>query len=234
MTTTEQSTTASRYLANQLADAERVEYEALLTQSAAALAELEATARLKVGLASLRDKHEVPGLLAPPLHPIWKYLLPLAACVTALYIGTSLWSGNHSRAASLISASVNSLVDDFGHVLPVAATTAMYHRRGGTADAVIELPASRGILEWRVAPPPNFRSHHFDVVLERMHDDDSLDFVGRSDGLPADCSGVVEWFADSSRLVPWRYRLTVAQHVRWGQPEKPETFLINVRVGAKK
>ncbi len=43
-------TIVNRYLAGQLDDAERVVFEAELARNPAALAELEATARLKVGL----------------------------------------------------------------------------------------------------------------------------------------------------------------------------------------
>jgi hypothetical protein len=233
MSINEKSTAASRYLANQLTDAERADYEALLTQSAAALAELEATARLKVGLEKLREKQEVPGLLRPAGHPRWTYLLPLAAGVAALGIGTALWQANHAGSVPLLNASLDSLVDNPGHALPIVATTAIYRKRAGASDVVIEVPASRGILEWRWTPHPSAASHHYDAVLMQIREDETLATVGAVDGLSPDDSGVVKWYADTSRLVPGRYKLTLTEQVQRGQPPRPETFLINVRMGAK-
>jgi len=52
-------TRASRYLADQLSDAECAEYEARFTEDPDAVAELEATARLKIGLERLRRNGEL-------------------------------------------------------------------------------------------------------------------------------------------------------------------------------
>ena len=227
----EKSTTASRYLANQLTDAERAEYEALLTQSVAALAELEATARLKVGLEKLREKQEIPDLLARRTHSGWTYLLPLAAGVAALCIGLALWQTNRAGSVVLFKASTVSLVDPSGHALPIVAIAGIYHKRAGAADAVIELPASRGVLEWRWKAPSGAASHRYDAVLLQIHEDDTVGTVSAIEGLSPDDNGVVKWYADTSRLAPGRYKLRLTEQVQRGQTARPDTFLINVRVG---
>ena len=58
-------TIASRYLAGQLTDAERAAYEAELEKDSKALRELEATARLKVGLERLRETGQLDDMLRP-------------------------------------------------------------------------------------------------------------------------------------------------------------------------
>mgnify|MGYP003577986533 CR=1 FL=1 len=53
---------ASRYLAGQLSPAELQAYEQHLLENPDAVRELEATARMKVGLASLRDSGKLEKL----------------------------------------------------------------------------------------------------------------------------------------------------------------------------
>src|SRR5262249_37968305 len=57
-------TRASRYLADQLSEAECAEYEARITEDPDTVAELEATARLKIGLQRLRRSGELSALIA--------------------------------------------------------------------------------------------------------------------------------------------------------------------------
>ena len=57
-------TRAGRYLAGQLPEAESAAYEAHFATDPEALAELEATARLKIGLQRLRSSGELSELLA--------------------------------------------------------------------------------------------------------------------------------------------------------------------------
>ena len=86
-------TRASRYLADQLTDAECAEYEARFVEDPDAVAELEATARLKIGLQRLRSNGElselIAGTAAPQPNRTW--MLAMAAGIAAVVIGVSLW-----------------------------------------------------------------------------------------------------------------------------------------------
>src|SRR5689334_15311794 len=86
-------TKASRYLADQLSEAECAEYEARFTHDPDAIAELEATARLKIGLQRLRRSGELSELIAAgsPAGPTRTWMLAMAASVVAVVIGVSLW-----------------------------------------------------------------------------------------------------------------------------------------------
>src|SRR3984885_1843085 len=86
-------TRASRYLADQLTDAECAEYEARFVEDPDAVAELEATARLKIGLQRLRRNGELGELIAGTAapHPTRTWMLAMAASIVAVVIGVSLW-----------------------------------------------------------------------------------------------------------------------------------------------
>jgi hypothetical protein len=226
-------TLPSRYLANQLTEAERIEYEALLSRSVESLAELEATARLKVGLKKLADEGELPALQQDAPRARRSYLLPLAASVAAIYVGVALWRSIGPPTIPLFSASAGSFLGRDGHTLPLVAATEIFRRRSGAADASIELSDSRGILEWHWAAPQGATPERYDVVLTTS-DGKPPQVVGEIKGLRADENGVVRWYVDSAGLVTDSYKLKISEESSTAQPGKAETFSIRVRLGPKK
>ncbi len=228
------ATLGSRYLANQLTRAERAEYEALLTRSVEALAELEATARLKVGLEKLSEERELPAVQQGTSHTRWSFLLSLAAGVAAICVGVALWHSNSAPPAHLFSTSTSSFLDRNGHPLPLIATTEIFRRRSQTADAIIELTDSRGILEWHWTSPQGATHDRYDVVLTKTGEGAAPQVAGDVRNLQADENGVVKWYVDSAGLVSGSYKLKLSEQTSTGAPGKAETFLIRVRTGSKK
>ena len=227
-------TTASRYLANQLSERERAEYEARLTQSTSALAELEAVARLKVGLAKLAEEGELPALQARAAGASWPRLLAVAAAIAAVFLGVLWWHPRGSLSPPLLSVSASSIHDPAGHTLPLVATTLIFHRRADTADASIDLPGSPGILEWRWASSGGAAHNRYDVVLTKTGEATGAERAEQLTGLDADENGVVKWYVDSAGLAPGLYKLTLSEHGAAGQPTRTESFLIRVRVNSNK
>ena len=81
---------AARYLAEQLDEAEREAFEAYYLQHPDVLRDMEAAARLKTGLAQLRDAGELVQLLKPqPWYRDQRYLA--AAAVAAIAVGVGLY-----------------------------------------------------------------------------------------------------------------------------------------------
>ena len=230
MSASQPATTASRYLANQLTAAERAQYETLLTRDVAALAELEATARLKVGLEKLSEKRELPTLLQPSARARWAYALPLAAGVAAVCVGLALWYPNGQVSAPVLRVSASSLLERDGHALPILGSTVIFRRRAATADAVIELPDTHGILEWRWTPAQGAAAAHYDALLMRTRKGGAPEVVGEIAELEADAAGVVKWYVDTAALVSGQYKLKLTGHVPQVAPATPETFLISVRM----
>jgi len=227
-------TRASRYLADQLSEAECAAYEARFVEDPDAVAELEATARLKIGLERLRRNGELSELVAGTgsLQPSGTWMLAMAASIVAVVIGVSLWFP-HSNGAStpVLASAVSAFRDRSGHPLSVLATAPLFRTRAERYDAVIDLPPSRGAIKLRVLPSAPADSAHYQASLARIGDDDSAARIVTIDDLkPSAEDGFVDLYADSSLLAPGRYRLILTRESGGSSPPNGEsdTFVIKV------
>jgi hypothetical protein len=201
-------TLPERYLANQLTFEERVAFESALHEDPGLLADVEATARLKVGLARLREKGELEALLQDtPRGSLGKWL-PLAAGLAALTIGVMVWQPAPRPAPTLLTRSA-------GHSLPVLASVAVFRKRSGGPDAVAALPGSAGALELRVLPTNPAASSRYGLQLAG---------IGSIDDLTPAADGFVTAYVDVSHLSPGQYRLTLSVTSSSGKSFPFETF----------
>jgi hypothetical protein len=229
-------TRASRYLADQLSDAECAEYEARIVEDPDAVAELEATARLKIGLRRLRSSGELSELVAGggTTSPNRTWVLAMAASVAAIVIGVSLWyprSSSHVTSSQpLLAAAASTLTDRSGHSLSVVTTTPLFRTRAERYDAVIDLPGVRGSIRLRVLPSTLADSARYQATLARIKDDESSDTAISVGNLqPSAEDGFVDVYADSSLLSPGRYRLTLTRETDGGSAnDESDTFIIKV------
>jgi len=227
-------TKASRYLADQLSEAECAEYEARFIQDPEAVAELEATARLKIGLRRLRRSGELSELIAAgsPAGPTRTWMLAMAASIVAVAIGLSLWfPRSHVSTRPVLASAASAFTDRSGHGLSVLATTPLFRTRAERYDAVIDLPATRGAIRLRVLPstPADADKAHYQAALTRIKDDDTSEppiAVGNLQ--PSSEDGFVDVYADSSLLSPGRYRLTLTREVDASASGESDTFVIKV------
>jgi hypothetical protein len=219
------ATLANRYLAGQLSEPERSALETELVSNPDALRELEATARLKVGLEKLRETGELEALLRPQQSWRSPFVMALAAGLGVLVIGAFLVRGmTTDTRAPILASAVASLVDPNGNALQVARTFAVFRKRVEAYDAVIERPASRQAIEIRVLPETVATPASYRVALSRMRDDETLEPVATVEGVEPGEDGFLSVFADSAGLAPGRYRLTVLG----GSTTSPDTYLIKV------
>jgi hypothetical protein len=219
-------TLANRYLAGQLTESERSALEAELTENPEVLRELEATARLKVGLEKLRERGELDALLQPPQSWRNPYLVSLAAGLGVLVIGAFLIRGAMQGAGEqVLVATVSSLVDTSGNALPVARTFAVFRKRVEDYDAVVDLPATRQAIEIRVLPETVASPPSYQVSLSRMREDETLEPVATVTDVRPGGDGFLSVFADSAALQAGRYRLTVSGG---GAAASRDTYLIKV------
>ncbi len=231
-------TRAGRYLADQLSEAECAEYEAQFIEDPEAVAELEATARLKIGLERLRRSGELSELIAGTgaPHSGRTWMFALAASIAAIVIGASLWFPRTSLSpAPILGATASAFKDRSGHSLSVLATAPLFRTRAERYDAVIELPANRGAIKLRVLPSTPATSAHYQASLARIRDDDSSEKVVQIGGLqPSQDDGFLDVYADSSLLEPGRYRLILTREAGGSasgpQDAAPEsdTFVIKI------
>jgi hypothetical protein len=200
------ATIASRYLGDRLDDDERGAYEVYLRESPEAMRELEATARLKLGLLRLRESGELERLMHESTSFRSPFVMALAAGVAAVAIGVSLWHSDRGTAP-ILSGSAFFLLDPGGHALPIARTQVLFRKRSNSYDAIIDLPETRGTVQIRVLPET--RATLFSASLTRIQDDGSEQAVASVGDLKPAEDGSVNLYADSSRLSEGRYRLTV-------------------------
>lgn len=237
MNATVDPTIAGRYLADQLPEPERADYEALLMQSPEAVAELEATARVKIGLARLRASGELDRLLQERPRARVPFLLPLAAGLAAVAIGVGLWrlTPPASSGHPLLAAAASGLVDAGGRAVPIRITVAVFRKRAAAYDAVVHIPAPPAGVELRVLPVTTPRAPSYQVELSRIRADKTLESVATIGELsPAD-DGFIAVYADASALAPGHYKLTVipAGAAADGATPGAESYLIDMLANAE-
>jgi hypothetical protein len=199
---------ANRYLAGQLTAAEQQAYEQYLLENHAAVEELEATARLKVGLASLRESGQLESLRATRAARPWLWTLAVAATAAFLVIGIGVWRGSGVPRDTPLVAAASELMDSSGHPLESGASYALLPMRSSTYDAVIELPREPRAIELRARPDATASA--YTVALSRIGPDGSSTPIGTVSELPQLKDDFVRVFVDSSRLQSGPYVLVIS------------------------
>jgi anti-sigma-K factor RskA len=197
---------ANRYLAGQLSPDELQAYEQHLLENPDAARELEATARMKVGLANLRDSGQLEGLLRARTEPRWRWpSLAVAAALVLLAVG--LWrSVDVPREATMV-ATAGELLDRTGQPLTTGSSYALLRTRSSAYDAVIELPPQPRAIELRVRPET--AAPAYSVALSRIHADGSVLQIGTVSELQAQSDGFVRLYVASSRLESGPYLFVI-------------------------
>lgn len=215
---------AGRYLAGQLSPGELQAYEQHLLENPDAVKELEATARMKVGLANLRDTGQLEKLLRPrtAVRLRWPALVAAAALIV---IAVGLWRGTDIPRDPTLAATEAQLVDRSGKPLILGASYALLRTRSSAYDAVVELPPAARAIELRVRPEASAPAHS--VALSRIHADGSVAPVGTVAELQTAADGFVRLYVDSSRLEAGPYLLVVTA---MGDDSAASTSAFRIRV----
>ena len=217
----------ARFLAGQLTEDESREFEEYMIANPEIVHDLESTARLKVGLHVLKDRGELEGVVkSKAVFRDARYAL--AASVAILAVCALLYFRGGAPQAPHLLASMSTLVDRAGHLMPLARTYAILRTRGTDYDALVELPATPQAIELRVLPENSAHPARYRVSLARVADDDSLSTVGSVAGLAPDGNGFVSVYFDSSKLTRGRYQLTVRGDVGTDAADAVSLFKIKL------
>jgi hypothetical protein len=217
----------ARFLSGQLTEDESREFEEYMTANPDVVHDLEATARLKVGLHVLKETGELDSLLRPKsFFRDTRYALAASAALLAL-CALFYFRGGAPPTPKLF-ASMSALVDPRGHLLPLARTYAILRTRGNGYDALVELPATPQGIELRLLPENSAHPARYRVSLARVADDDSLTTVGSVAGLTPSANGFVCVYFDSSKLTRGRYQLTIRGDVGTDAPDAVSLFRIKL------
>jgi hypothetical protein len=203
---------ASRYLAGQLSPGELQAYEQHLLENPEAVRELEATARMKVGMANLRDTGQLDRLLQARNTRNWQWPA-LAAAAALIVIAVGLWRGGGAPRATALVAAATELTDQSGRPLIAGSSYALLRTRSsayGAAsayDAAIALPPEPRAIELRVLP--EVAAPAYGVALSRIQPDGSVTQIGSITELTTGTDGFVRLYVDSSRLEAGPYLLVI-------------------------
>jgi len=218
----------ARYLADQLSEDERRAFEEHFIANPEMVKEIEAAARVKVGLHKLRETGELESVLKPIAWFRNSRYLALAASIIVVALGVTLWFGRSAFEPPTLVASVSKLVDGAGKPLAIANSYAILRTRGFSYDADIELPVAAQAIELRVLPEVVANPARYRVAVARIGDDGSLTAVGAIKGLtPADDDFVTLYF-DSERLSVGRYQLTISGDADTDAASAVSTFRIRL------
>ena len=218
----------NRYLADKLPPAERAAYEAQYCENPVVLRELEATARLKYGLAKLRESGELQALLRPtPWHE--NRFVRIAAAVAILFVGALIARfATTESAPPMLAASIHALTDSHGSVLTVGSTAMVMRTRSESYDATVELPAPMQAIELRVFPNTVSSSRRYEATLFRVRADKSREPMSSTGNLVEGSNGSLSVFVDGSRLPAGDYQLDVRAEAAGGALPATDAFLIRV------
>jgi hypothetical protein len=237
----EQGHWVERYLAGRLSETETRRFEAYWIEHPALISDLEAGSRLKSGLAGLRERGELAGLLRPSWWSGRLRLLALAASVAVVAVGAALWVGGRDTAGALLAATPSALSPFEGSPLARGRVQTIMRLRSATSfDAVITLPDSPQAIELRVLPDvdaaaPSAESSDgarrgYAITLVREDDAPGVGPAPRAEPVLADAEGFASIYVDSRRLAPGRYQLQI-QPVGAADGAHDSRFRIDVRRG---
>jgi len=218
----------ARYLADKLSEDELRGFEEHMTAHPEIVKELEAAARLKVGLHKLNATGELNDLLKSKAWFRDTRYLAMAASITLIALGVTFWFGRGTFEAPKLVASLTALVDRSGNPLRIANTYAILRTRGTSYDAEIELPSIPQAIELRVLPEVEAHPARYRVAIARIADDDSLTSVGTVGSLTTGDDGFVVLYFDSSQLTRGRYQLTIGGDSNTDAANAVSTFKIKL------
>jgi hypothetical protein len=218
----------ARYLAGALDDVDAERFEAYWAEHPELTRDVEASARVKTGLADLNRR----GELAKLVRGAWwsrGLLLSIAAGVAALGVGLVTWQGSLRDVRIPLAGVVAALPGAGAGALPVGATVSVLRLRGAAAvDATLRLPEAPAAIRIRVLPEQPSPLGRYRLELTGTGDT-ARPPAGVAADLVADADGFVSVYADARALRPGRYRLVITPA---GSPERSE-FAIDVRAAAE-
>lgn len=221
----------ARYLANQLSEQERENFEAHFLEHPNVLRELNRTAQFKAGLAMLRDEGLLEPTLAAP--PWWRStkVLAAAASVTALAL-VAFWMLTVQPSSELIAGSPSQLSALPGYSLTVADSLVIQRTRTTSYDATIKPPKGAAAIELRVRPETVSQSGRYRVTLSRISDGNAIVKAAESGDLRADSVGLVPLYL-SSAAQPGVYELRVFPEGAKDAARDAGVFLIEIERAEK-
>jgi hypothetical protein len=194
------------YVAGRLSEAERAAFERRLLTDADLIRDLEESLRLREGLEVLRKQNVLEGLQFPRQRALRGYVAwASAVAAAAVLLSVALYYCSHSPP--ILGASVAALSGGLTRAPPVVDRHTFAAIRAHASTPEIALPPS-GALELRVLTAVADASGTFRVTLDQIQMQ-KTSRIGRQEHMVPDADGFVVIYANTSRLEPGEYLLTV-------------------------
>lgn len=216
----------ARYLADQLSDPDREQFEAYYLEHPEIVQQMEATARFKAGLMQLHASGELESLISKRSWQQPRYLA-IAASIAAIAITTTYLWQSRPGAQPLMVAERDLFRTWSRQPFPQGGEYALIRTRSVAYDAEINLADAVQAIELRVLPEFEAHPPRYQVSLQRLAEQSSV--PEKIEGLPLDTSGVVIIYLNSARLQAGSYQLIVAGDEGTTAASMRSSFLINVR-----
>jgi hypothetical protein len=216
----------ARYLAGQLSDQEREQFEALFAQDPELLKELNKTAQFKAGLIDLKQSGALDRLLK--LRPWWQNpkSVAAAASIALLLIGAALWLNTEQQPRPLLAGSISQLSHGLKASVAIAASFRIERTRTSSYDATIKIPNDGAVIELKVKPEVAATPAKYRVAFGAA-DGSSTNLVALN-GLIPDANGFVSVYLNAAGFSPAVYELKISGDVDTSTANTPSSFLIEL------
>jgi hypothetical protein len=201
-----------RYLANQLTDEEALAFETYLETHPEVIRDLEVAARMKAGLATLRQRGELKKLVESQSKSRPLRLALIAASVVVLAVAVSLFlrmQPHGNAGAVLLAASAQELAGSGNRPLLNAMQIIVSRTRGGPA-VITGTPASGSIVELVLEMHASPASSTYSVELHKVNGSELELVAGLPRVAPAG-DGNLHLFARAEALTPGNYLIRIAE-----------------------
>jgi hypothetical protein len=215
----------ARYLADQLSPEETEAFETYYTQHPSMVREIEYTLRLKEGLATLRDRQQLDGLMKARR---WRWALPLsiAAAIASAALGTWTWYGSPAVPPAA-AGTLEALLENNQATLPLAGKYMLVRVRSAEqAPLEIPHPAEHSAVELQVLPAGGAAAAPYRLVIGPTGQNAKP--IAEVTGLVPGSDGLVAAWLDSERIPRGQYTVELASEA--GESAAPaERFVIELR-----
>jgi hypothetical protein len=220
----------ARYLAGRLSDAERETFEVYYLEHPDVVQDMEAVARLKVGLARLQDAGELGQVLAAPRLSRYYSIAAAAAVVVAAVALLFLYLREPLQQSPMLAASAAALLDGSGAPIAVAGTQLVLRTRStATYDVEISIADSPQAIELRVLPEVEAQPARYRIEISSVATGREPQNLAAVDNLVPNADGFVPVYLDTSRLAAGTYVLTIAGETGTSAADSRSEFLIRAR-----
>lgn len=224
---TDDPTLASRYLDDRLTDAEREAFEARMVEDPEVLRELEATARMKLGMEKLRKQGVLEGVVSGS-RTTTSWPLGMAAALAVVMISFGVW--RMSTNQSIVLATSPAAFHGDATPLQVLGPYAVYRKRSDSYDGDVPLPIAQSALELKLLPAVDLQaSAPLRVSLTKIGEGARTGSEIKLENPQPDADGFITIFVDSSRVSPGLYELRMT-----GAGSASESETLRVRFVADK